>query len=37
MSVYRQDEPATLIANREHFGNHVYTPLDQVVEAFLCW
>jgi len=34
MSVYRQDEPATLIANREHFGNHVYTPLDQVVEAW---
>ena len=34
MTVYRQEEPTTLIANRERFGDYVYTPLEQVVDAW---
>ncbi|MCC7121632.1 MAG: hypothetical protein IT493_08765 [Gammaproteobacteria bacterium] len=33
-SVYRHEDPAVLTANRQRFGEHVYTPLEQVVERW---
>jgi len=30
-SVYRPEDPAVLTANRQRFGECVYTPIEQVV------
>ncbi len=33
-NVYRQEDPAVLTANRQRFGDYVYTPLEGVVDAW---